>query len=523
MRQLISLLVVLLFSANAWGAAFYLGEIGTKSQSRGGANIVNPEDPTAMWLNPAALSNSKGFQLRMDNTLVFLNSSFVRNCGGSDNCGPAPGVVRNYANGRFAVEDERSPEGEFIAPPVVGGLGKLNTDSKFDGERAATNQAGPQYIPNLWASWGDAFGVKGFAVGAAAYAPYAGDYAFGEEDFTRYTLVDRDLLELFYQATVSYSFDEMFAVGVSLQGVSAGVKQRVAMSADRFGNENPDADLYVDLDTVTHFIPSANAGIWANPWKGLEIGASVQLPRSVSASGPLALDTDNIGPEVQALIDGGILDIVGTEGTATARFELPPFYRVGAKYGNDDAFGDGFLGYDLELDFVYEQWSTYDHIALISEGIEFSLAGADPEPLDPIIQPKDWQDSWSVRLGGEVSLFEEMLFLRAGGFYETSAIPTETLAVDLLNGEKIGVGAGVGCRWNGLQLDLGYSNMIIFDRTVGDESLVYVDVPVGGFNDEPRTRVAMGDYSMSYHVVQAALTVQFDELFGSGRKKGDAS
>lgn len=512
----LALAVVLGAAAEADAAAWYLGEMSTRSLGRGGANIVNPGDPTAMWLNPAAITNSTGLQLQLDGTLVFMNASFVRDCGPRNDCGPID-VERDYGDGRTyrvngdgRVVDE---ENQFY-PAKREFIGLPNKPSAPDGH-AVTNQAPFQGIPGLWATLNlDSFGLDGVAVGAAFYAPRAGDYSFGAEEYTRFTLIERDLLEAYYGVTAAYRFRNWIAIGASLQGVSAGVNQHIKMSADLYGSEVPSSDIGVHINTMTHFIPSANFGVWSSPLPGLEVGGSVQLGRSVQARGPIALES--FGEDVQALIDSGTVEIIENNPTALTAFELPPFYRAGVKYGMQDLW-DGLFGFELEADFVYEQWSTYDHVYLRTDGLAMKVGSGEPEPLEPIVQPKDWMDAWSVRFGGEVNFLDEMFALRSGVYYETDAIPTTTYAVDLLNGQQVGVGVGGSVKLWGTRLDVGYGHVFMFDRVVGDESIVHAEtIKQPGGHDDPRTRVAMGRYSTSYDVVSVALNVAFDEMLGFG-------
>lgn len=512
----VALTLVLGAATEASAAAWYLGEISTRALGRGGANIVNPGDPTAMWLNPAAITNSTGLQLHLEGAFVFMDASFVRDCGPRNDCGPID-VNRDYGEGRKYVVDGDGrildPENDFY-PAQKQFIGLPGKPSAPDGH-AVRNEAPFQAIPGIWATLNlDSFGLDGIAVGASVFAPRAGDYAFGDEEYTRYTLIDRDLIELYYGITAAYRFQNWIAIGASVQGVSAGVDQRIKMSADLYGSEVPTSDIGVHISTMTHFIPSANFGLWSSPLPGLELGASVQLGRSVQAKGPLKLES--FGPAVQKLIDAETVKIVEDNPQALTAFELPPVYRAGIKYGMRDLF-DGLFGFELELDFVYEQWSTYDHVFIETSGIAMQIGPNDARPLDPIIQPKDWMDAWSVRLGGEVWFLDEMFALRSGLYYETDAIPNETYAVDLMNGQQVGVGVGGSVKLWGVRLDVGYGHMFLFDRVIGDESIVHAEtIKQPGGHTEPRTRIAMGRYSTSYNVLSVAVNIAFDDMFGFG-------
>ncbi|OGQ11656.1 MAG: hypothetical protein A2138_09255 [Deltaproteobacteria bacterium RBG_16_71_12] len=530
---LLALLVTTTTASRALGAAYYVGEIGARSIARGGANLVNPRDPTAAWLNPAALANAKGLELNLDLNLVFLSSSFIRDCGGvAEGCKAPEDLHLAYADGAhaFDVTADRPPANDDAqpGPADVGALGNLGTPSRFDGNGATTNQAGVQPVPRIMLSWNlDTFGLDGIALGAYVYAPSNGDYGFGADTPTRYTLVDRDMLELYYGVAAAYRYSHWLAVGASFQLVSAGLDQRVRMSGDLYANEDPNYDIEAHIAAYQHAIPSGNFGVWSNPGKALGIGdlelaGSVQLARSVKATGPIAL---SFQPGFQAdVLDAGLVTLDATGATATAEFTLAPFYRVGARYGLDDVTGDGknTLAFDVEADFVYEGWSVYDHIYLSTSGVSVNRTPGDPTAaaeLDPVVQPKDWTDAWSARLGGTVALWDRMLELHGGGFYETSAIPASTYSVELVCGDKIGVGAGVSGTLAGVRLDVGYSHIQVFDRTVGVESIVY-DGSVGPSpllgGADTRTRVAMGRYAAAFDMVNVGLTWTLDQTFGYG-------
>lgn len=541
-----------LFAPRAEAAAWYLGEIGTRSLARGGANVVNPQDPTAMWLNPAALARVRGVHVHLNVGQISLDSNFIRGCGPNDNCGPTD-VDRTYRNGRrYRVQGGTCPPEDPVCDhgrafpdpngsvfePREGQLGYFQDPASIpDGETIIDNTlASPLFTGGFWASAsGASLGLSpaldGLAVGVAVYGPNAGNHAFPAEAVTRYSLISRDLLEIFYQGTIAYAYADWFAVGASLQGVTAGLTQRVALSSDFYGNEDPRYDVDVTLDAIQHFIPSANFGLWAQPLPGFELGASLQLGRNVRAEGPMTIN--RIGSRLQEeFIDSGIVAFDGEDTARTvAEFRLPPFYRFGARYQNHDRpyFG-GWLSFDVEAAVVYEQWSTFDHNYLQVKGLDVSINGVS-SPLEPVIIPRDWEDTVSLRLGGEVHVFHNILQLRGGAFYETNrdrllagefghgegAIPNETYSTELVQAEKIGLGVGASIAYYGVRLDVGYAHMALVDRTIGDESIVHnnhIAPPL--FNQEPRTRVAMGQYSASYNVLSLALNVAFDEVIGFG-------
>ena len=101
-------------------------------------------------------------------------------------------------------------------------------------------------------------------------------------------------------------------------------------------------------------------------------------------------------------------------------------------------------------------WSAMTHLPLRIEGLAMSAGGGEATPFDPIVMPKDWQDAYSIRLGTEWRLLQNTLSLSAGGYYESSAIPNETLTVDTLDADKYGAGLGIAYQLGNINLELAY-------------------------------------------------------------------
>ena len=123
--------------------------------SQRGALIVNPNAPSAAFLNPAALALLKGTQLQLHLNYVSLNTEYARDCGSSDNgCGPID-VERDYGysqdgSGRSAVDENADPP----SYPAKGGyIGQLNTGSDFSDNHTVSNQTPGKAIPTLFTSF----------------------------------------------------------------------------------------------------------------------------------------------------------------------------------------------------------------------------------------------------------------------------------------------------------------------------------------------------------------------------------
>ena len=68
-----------------------------------------------------------------------------------------------------------------------------------------------------------------------------------------------------------------------------------------------------------------------------------------------------------------------------------------------------------------------------------------PVALPKIVFQKNFEDAWSVRVGGEHELVPDVLVLRAGYLHETSAVPLASTSVDIPNWERDVVSVGCPC------------------------------------------------------------------------------
>jgi long-subunit fatty acid transport protein len=140
-----------------------------------------------------------------------------------------------------------------------------------------------------------------------------------------------------------------------------------------------------------------------------------------------------------------------------------------------------------------------------------SSAGAAP-PLAATIQPKEWRDTTSVRLGGDFNAVPGIFTARAGIFYEQNAIPDETFDLSVVDSRKVGVSTGFSLGYFGFKLFGAVQHIFMEPRHIENSLVVSQNAlngtPLGGGN----TLVAVGDYTMSHNLLSAGLTVDVGEL-----------
>ena len=160
---------------------------------------------------------------------------------------------------------------------------------------------------------------------------------------------------------------------------------------------------------------------------------------------------------------------------------FPPILTIGvANHPSDQTV--------LEVDLQWVGWSSIDKIA-----IDFS----DPAfPFPDVETPKNWKDSYSLRLGAERS--SERLALRAGYAWDVTPIPSETIDPSLPDSDKHTFAIGMGYRFHRAKVDLAYMYIVSKDRNVANT------LPTGGTPFDHR-----GKYSTQTHEVGIGFTYSF--------------
>src|SRR5512134_2178984 len=104
----LAVLVVLMFSAaSAMAAGFRLPEAGAKAMGMGFAFTAQADDPSAIYFNPAGLTQLEGQNL-------MVGATFIRN-NGAEFTGTTP-LTLNTGTGAFDVRTETQKDLDFIVP-----------------------------------------------------------------------------------------------------------------------------------------------------------------------------------------------------------------------------------------------------------------------------------------------------------------------------------------------------------------------------------------------------------------------
>jgi long-chain fatty acid transport protein len=388
---LVVFLAAALASAPAAAAGLYFSDRGVRPLGRAGAFVAGADDLGSIWYNPAGLMDA-GAAILVDAAWLRFTSDYTR---------------------RTLVTDSSGAQREIAFGTVSG-------------------QAPVLPIPTLAASrtFGD---DRSVVIALGAGAPYTAITSYpltvnGAPAPSRYSLVSLDGSALILLgAWVAVRPTRELSVGAGVQLLTGSFKSTVVFGAnpnDRLlgAPEDPKYDAFSRLNVGPIFAPTANIGATYRPDSAVRLGLSFQLPAHVDSKAavdvklPAAPEFDNAAQ-------------VGN--TAQVQFNLPAILRLGVELAPLD---------ELRVEFAYvrEFWSGHRSIDIAPTDITLTGITGFPSPFKvaPIHIPRNFQDSNSLRLGGEYRVLPggRQLALRAGLAYETSAIPNayvSPLTIDL--------------------------------------------------------------------------------------------
>jgi long-chain fatty acid transport protein len=268
----------------------------------------------------------------------------------------------------------------------------------------------------------------GLTAGFGVNNPYGLGTEWEENWAGRFLTVKIDLKTFYFSPTVSYRIMDNLSLGAGLNYVTGDValSRKVAIASVA-----TPAEPMVNLDLKGTGI-GWTAGVMYKPTPELSIGLSYRSKVKIDATGS-ATFTPNYA--VLAL----------PQGDAAASLELPATGFAGLAYKVTDKL-------TLEADYQYIGWTSYKELK-----IEFKSNNSSST------SPKNYQDTYIARLGGEYDL--GCLKLRGGLYFDHSPVKTEHLEPLLPDADRIGYNVGFGYQLTDhLNVDMSYLFIKFFDR-----------------------------------------------------------
>jgi len=450
----------------ARAGGFEIPDRGARALGRGGATVASVDDPTAVHYNPGALARQRGTRFLYNHSLVFHDARFQR-APLSDAWGEDAGTTFPEAR------NDRSlfPLGLFAA---------LTTD----------------------------FGLEHWTFGASVYGPHGvarHDYPeYGPQSFM---ISDMDVLMAYYGLTAAWSLRDVFGIGVTAQYVDL-IRMRYSLVVDATFTPGldpvPSADrtqITAELDLKDRTGGTAIVGLWGRPHPRVELGlAGRVVPVVLRAEGTMAVDQPTL-----------ITDDI----RVSFPFTLPATVRGGVRYLHDTGTRTWF---DLELAAQWENWSTFDAYDIEIDG---RISGQD---VDDFRLDKQWRDTVSLRLGGDVHVIPDHLTLRAGGYWESATVPNAYSHLDFPAFMRVGLGGGLSVGGRGVYGTVGYLHVFQPPREVSElDGKTFQQRPLrpcpdrcGGVSGVPANA---GTFTSRYDILNLGIELRFGEM----RRRGSST
>jgi long-subunit fatty acid transport protein len=450
--------IALLSASPAMAGGFFYSDSGIVGAGRGGAIIASTSDQFAQYHNPAGL-------IRVKHPTFSIGGSAVQQ----------------------RVEFDRlRPDGTSFP--------------------TAQNQATPFLVPQF----GFVLPVHEKVVTAIGFtSPFAPSSEYDANGPQRYAIINTSIKQFSITPSVAVQPIKQLTLGLGFQWKALILEEelKVSTSDDESllalapGFENitdplsPDNDVLVNITAKDIFQPSFIAGLLIEPIEPLSIGFAVQPPTSFQARGAGAIDFS--GNLIEPLVDPPDPDACDepsdvescprlfTDDDVGVDITLPLVVRTGIAVRPIPIL-------EIETAFVYQRWGSIGDIIVTDIDLTLQTALGEQPVDDTIPLPSSMMDTYSFRLGGELDLLDNVLSVRAGGFYETGSQKDEKLSVTLLDPAKYQIGTGTTLRLldQRLILDSAFAYIGFPTKEIRSSTSVLINVL-----DETNTGVvANGDY-----------------------------
>jgi long-chain fatty acid transport protein len=465
------LTLILATLSTGQASGYFYPDVGVSAIGRGGANVAGADDLSALWYNPAALRRIKGPLL--DFEVSAINQS-----------------VR-YARASDILIDENDEE--YLM--------------SYD---AVEDTAPPYPVPSI--GFANDFGLEKTTFAFGFYSPAAAPvHQYDSAGAQRYNLVSSEMIQASLGPAIAHEFTDWLTLGLGITGNILRVKQDLdihmyipltGFDLGDFGD--PAGDVGFSIAAQDSFLLSANAGLLLEPKGGMwALGLSYRPSTTYTADGTIVADFSNHflyeseDPAKEIILestaDSGMQLVVNMPMVIKAGFLVRPTQAL-----------------EIEADFVWEGWSVNE--ALVVKDVNFLIETtlAPVEIATDVALPAGFQDSWSVRLGGEYAL-DDVYSIRGGLLYEVSAVPSSSLGLGQIDMDKFGYGAGFEWRVNEkMSLDASFGQ-IFFETTEVTDSIteaVMVNA-ISGEVEEDGVIVGNGIYDASIMLGGLSLSYVF--------------
>ncbi len=252
-------------------------------------------------------------------------------------------------------------------------------------------------------------------LGLGAYTPFGSEVHYAQGWEGRYALTDINLRSVFVQATAAYAITPQLAVGAGLVMLAAGsVDLQRDVPVQGQGNAAP---LHAQLSGKADHKLGYNIGIMFKPSDKLSVGLSYRSAIDAHVgSGDITLT--NLPASAAGAFSAKSFDVT---------LPLPDVYSVGIGVRPSDKL---LIAFDANL----VGWSRY-------QSLNFTYSGGVLGGAASSSSKRQYQDALAFRVGAQYKVTDKFA-LRAGTFYDFSAVRDGFVTPETPDADRVGITAG---------------------------------------------------------------------------------
>ncbi len=263
-------------------------------------------------------------------------------------------------------------------------------------------------------------------VGFGVCNPYGLGTEWPENWVGKFLTTKIDLKTFYFSPTVAYKVTDELSIGAGINYVTGDVTINRAFAIG-FG------DPLLSISMNGHGW-GWNAGVLYKATPEISVGVSYRSKTRVDATG-----TAQFTPAYSLLPNGD----------ASTSISLPATGYAGVAYKVSNNL-------EVEADYQYVGWSAYNELAIQLTTVKS-------------VQPKNYVDSYILRVGGEYTM--DNLHLRAGYYFDHSPVKTEYVEPLLPDANRNGFNVGLGYEISSnLRVDIAYL-FILFDQRKAENTI----------------------------------------------------
>lgn len=399
--------------STAYAGGFSIYEQGARAMGRASAFAASPDDPSAMFYNPAGLALLEGTQIYVGATVIIPSGDFT-------------------GSGTLAGVTEKQVAQTFL-PPNVYISHRIN---------------------------------EKIVLGLGIHAPFGlGTEWEDPASFTgRYLSTKADIAGVSINPTVAFSVNDQLSLGVGVDiRMSKLILDRYPPPIDLSALGGPPsfdaatAAMETDLANAIGF----NAGLLFKATDQVNLGLAFRSAITVDYEGTATIEQVMSGnTALDAAV--GASPLFGEYPVATS-IAYPSIMTVAVAFQPTDQLL-------LEVDVNLTGWSSFKEL-VVSGLPAINPATGQVVTFTETIE-EDYENSMTVRVGAEYWKTED-LALRAGFIYDVTPVPAKSISPLLPDASRTGFTFGIGKRFGSMTIDAAFMYLMFEDADTDGKHSVY--------------------------------------------------